>query len=100
MKPFRLGTTLVVFVAACASTWAYASEQRVPQIGTEANTPVAPATQDATRHDPASKPPLITVGVSDPDTQLILPWFLTDIINAVNSRESGKDLLRDVGNGL
>ncbi|WP_322028752.1 hypothetical protein [Paraburkholderia sp. J76] len=35
---------------------------------------------------PASKPPRLTVGVSDPDTQLILPWFLNDIINFVNYR--------------
>lgn len=34
----------------------------------------------------ASKPPRLTVGVSDPDTQLILPWFLNDIINFVNYR--------------
>ncbi|HKT94944.1 MAG TPA: hypothetical protein VJS30_00220 [Paraburkholderia sp.] len=36
------------------------------------------------RGNSPSKPPALSVGVSDPDTQLILPWFLTDLINAVN----------------
>jgi hypothetical protein len=33
---------------------------------------------------PASAPPRLTVGTSYPDTQLILPWFLNDIIDFVN----------------
>jgi hypothetical protein len=36
--------------------------------------------------DPASRPPRLTVGTSYPDTQLILPWFLNDIIDFVNYR--------------
>jgi len=36
---------------------------------------------------------LIRVCVGDSDTQLNLPWFLTDIINAVNMHESVGDLL-------
>jgi len=42
------------------------------------------ANHGATRGDSTSKPPVLSVGVSYSDTQLILPWFLTDIINAVN----------------
>jgi hypothetical protein len=34
----------------------------------------------------APKPPRLSVGTSFPDTQLILPWFLNDIINFVNYR--------------
>ena len=34
--------------------------------------------------DSASRPPRLTVGTSYSDTQLILPWFLNDIINFVN----------------
>ncbi|WP_224011390.1 MULTISPECIES: hypothetical protein [Paraburkholderia] len=33
-----------------------------------------------------SQPPRLTVGTSYPDTQLILPWFLNDVINFVNYR--------------
>ncbi|WP_246530250.1 hypothetical protein [Paraburkholderia podalyriae] len=36
--------------------------------------------------DAASRPPRLTVGTSYSDTQLILPWFLNDIINFVNYR--------------
>jgi hypothetical protein len=34
----------------------------------------------------ASQQPRLTVGTSYPDTQLILPWFLNDVINLVNYR--------------
>jgi hypothetical protein len=34
----------------------------------------------------SSAPPRLTVGTSYPDTQLILPWFLNDIIDFVNYR--------------
>ena len=37
-------------------------------------------------HAPDRAPPRLTVGVSYPDTQLILPWFLNDIIDFVNYR--------------
>lgn len=34
----------------------------------------------------ASRPPRLTVGTSYSDTQLILPWFLNDLIDFVNYR--------------
>jgi hypothetical protein len=40
----------------------------------------------ATPATAAPKPPRLSVGTSYPDTQLILPWFLNDIINFVNYR--------------
>ena len=36
--------------------------------------------------DSASRPPRLTVGTSYSDTQLILPWFLNDVIDFVNYR--------------
>jgi hypothetical protein len=39
-----------------------------------------------TPSDATSKPPRLTVGVSYPGTQLILPWFLNDIVNLINYR--------------
>jgi hypothetical protein len=38
--------------------------------------------------------------VSDPDTQLILPWFLADIINAVNAHQSFGSALNTMKQGL
>ncbi|MDN7934388.1 hypothetical protein QZM52_24135 [Burkholderia metallica] len=41
-----------------------------------------------------SKAPPIRVCVGDSDTQLNLPWFLTDVLTAVDTHQSGGDLLR------
>ncbi|WP_396331625.1 hypothetical protein [Burkholderia anthina] len=40
-----------------------------------------------------SKAPPIRVCVSDADTQLNLPWFLTDVLTAVDTHQSPRDLL-------
>lgn len=40
-----------------------------------------------------SKAPPIRVCVGDSDTQLNLPWFLTDVLTAVDTRQSPRDLL-------
>ncbi|WP_186162916.1 hypothetical protein [Burkholderia gladioli] len=50
------------------------------------------AAQGATAGKSAA-PPRLTVGVSDPNTRLILPWFLADTIDAVNSRSSLNETL-------
>ncbi|WP_322013112.1 hypothetical protein [Paraburkholderia sp. J12] len=83
MKPSRFAAVLVVFLvvflAGCASSWP-------PANGQAANT--SPADTDTyllhSANAPASRPPRLTVGTSYPDTQLILPWFLNDIIDLVN----------------
>jgi len=38
--------------------------------------------------------------VTDPGTQLILPWFLADIINAVNTHQSFGSTLNTMKQGL
>jgi hypothetical protein len=45
-----------------------------------------------------SKAPPIRVCVSDSNTQLNLPWFLTDVLTAVDTHQSGGDLLRKMRN--
>ncbi|WP_419539751.1 hypothetical protein [Paraburkholderia bengalensis] len=75
---------IVVLTAGCASTWPPANNQIAQQIPADSNAYIQRASHGATRGDSASKPPMLSVGVSYSDTQLILPWFLTDIINAVN----------------
>ncbi|BCG04863.1 hypothetical protein PPGU19_094310 (plasmid) [Paraburkholderia sp. PGU19] len=84
MKPFCSAPVLVVFIAGCASTWPPANNQTAQQIPAHTSTYIPRANHGATRGDSMSKPPALSVGVSYSDTQLILPWFLTDIINAVN----------------
>jgi hypothetical protein len=78
MKAFCFAATLVVLACGCTSTSPSASGQTGPDsyiLHSTAGVPAAGA---------ASKPPRLTVGTSYPDTQLILPWFLDDIINFVN----------------
>ena len=85
MKTFFSVVALVALTAGCASTWPPANDQIAQQIPADSSADIARANRGATtRGDPTSKPPRLSVGVSYSDTQLILPWFLTDIINAVN----------------
>jgi hypothetical protein len=87
MKPFRYAiaaVALVLLITGCASTWLPATNQTAQPIPADTNTYIPRANHVAMRGDSASKPPVLSVGVSYPDAQLILPWFLTDIINAIN----------------
>jgi len=90
MKSFCLAAALVLFAAGCTST---SPPAQAPVAGPDSarahtshayilHTPENTAPGDAA----ATRPPRLTVGVSDPDTELILPWFLNDIINFVNYR--------------
>ncbi|AOR71441.1 hypothetical protein BBJ41_28670 [Burkholderia stabilis] len=45
-----------------------------------------------------SKAPPISVCVGDSNTQLNLPWFLTDVLTAVDTRQSPGDLLHKMRN--
>jgi hypothetical protein len=100
MKPLRSTAALIVLAAACFSTASGAGQQNVQRVPGDAKNCVPPATRGATSADAKARPPLIRVCVSDSDTQLNLPWFLTDTINAVNAHESAGDLLHKIKNGF
>lgn len=76
----------VALTTGCASTWSPANNQTAGQGPADADTYILHSTNGATPGGSASKRPRLSVGVTDPDTQLILPWFLNDIINFVNYR--------------
>lgn len=84
MKPFCIAMALVVLIAGCTSAWPPATSQTARPGPADTDTHVLRTTDGATPGHSTSKPPRLTVGVSYPDTQLILPWFLHDIINFVN----------------
>jgi hypothetical protein len=86
MKPFCFAAALVVLTAGCASTGSPANKQTVRPGPADTDTYILHTTNGATHGDSTSKPPRLTVGTSYSDTQLILPWFLNDIINFVNYR--------------
>lgn len=86
MKPFCVAAAVVLLAAGCSSTPPQAISQTAPPGPAYTDTYIQHATDGATPGDPASRPPRLSVGTSYPDTQLILPWFLNDIIDFVNYR--------------
>ncbi|MFL9965846.1 hypothetical protein PQR02_33485 [Paraburkholderia sediminicola] len=86
MKSFCLAAALVVLIAGCASKSPPADNQTARGGPADSDTYILHAPNGAARGDSTSKPPRLSVGVSYSDTQLILPWFLNDIINFVNYR--------------
>jgi hypothetical protein len=79
MKLFCFAATLIVLTAGCTSASSPTADQTVDN-----NSYILHSTAAVPPANPASRPPRLTVGTSFPDTQLILPWFLDDIINFVN----------------
>jgi PBP1b-binding outer membrane lipoprotein LpoB len=106
MKPLcffaaMTGAPVLVLVAAgCSSTWPPAPEQTVQHAPADTATRTARTDHAVARAEPPQRPPSLSVGVSDPGTQLILPWFLADIVNAVNTRQSFGDLMHTMKGGL
>jgi hypothetical protein len=86
MKPICFAVAFVVLTAGCTSTGSPANNQTARPNPADTDTYILHATDGATPGDATSKPPRLSVGVSYPDTQLILPWFLNDIINLVDYR--------------
>jgi len=102
MKRFYVSATVAItaiFAAGCSSTWPPSAERDARQVPpTVATSTTATARTDQPKSKP--KPPVLSVGVTDPDTQLILPWFLADIINAVNTHQSFGSTLDTMKQGL
>ena len=95
-----VAAVVTVLVAGCSSASPPLGEsvaQRRPPV---TETRAARSHQDGARAEPGSGQPVLSVGVSDPDTQLILPWFLADIVDAVNTHQSFGDLLHTMKSGL
>jgi hypothetical protein len=86
MKSFCFAAALVVLAAGCAPTWAPANNQSARPSPAATNAAILHPADGATPADSTFKPPRLSVGVSYPDTQLILPWFLNDVINLINYR--------------
>ncbi|SIT35679.1 conserved exported hypothetical protein [Paraburkholderia ribeironis] len=86
MKPLCFAAALLMLTTGCASTSSPSNNQTAQPGQADTDTYILHTPNGATRGDSRSKPPRLSVGVSYSDTQLILPWFLNDIINFVNYR--------------
>ena len=86
MKLFCFAAVLVVFIAGCASTPEPVDSQTAQPGPADTDSYILHTPDRLMPGDSTSRPPRLSVGVSYPDTQLILPWFLNDIINVINYR--------------
>jgi hypothetical protein len=86
MKPFCFAAVLVVLIAGCASTSSPTDNQTARTNPADSDTYILHSPNAVTPGNSTSRPPRLTVGTSYSDTELILPWFLNDIINFVNYR--------------
>ncbi|PLT17375.1 MULTISPECIES: hypothetical protein [Ralstonia] len=55
--------------------------------------------QPAQRAQQAPRAPL-TIGVSDPETRLVLPWFLAELVDAVNQHTAPQDVVKKPRKGI
>ncbi len=86
MKSLCFAAALVVLTAGCTSTSSPTNNLTVPPGAPGSDSYILHTPNGVADSDAASRPPRLTVGTSYSDTQLILPWFLNDIINFVNYR--------------
>jgi len=86
MKSLCFTAVLLVCTAGCTSTSSSANDQAAWSNPANTNSYILHTPEGAKPGDAASRPPRLTVGTSYSDTQLILPWFLNDIIDFVNYR--------------
>jgi hypothetical protein len=84
MKPLCFAAALIVLTAGCA--WRSSPPNNQTAQPSDTDTYILHTADGATPGYSASKPPRLSVGVSYPDTQLILPWFLNDVIYLINCR--------------
>ncbi|RQR47440.1 hypothetical protein DIE21_26775 [Burkholderia sp. Bp9140] len=89
--PFAL---LILLAAASLPALAGSTVSPVPQQARNC-VPSSPSASAGTAPGSRAVPkaPPIRVCVGDSDTQLNLPWFLTDVLTAVDTHQSPRDLL-------
>ncbi|MGF7000780.1 hypothetical protein [Paraburkholderia sp. GAS32] len=100
MTALRSTVPLILLSAACSPAWPDASTHPGPTAQPDALVPAPVAVNDQKHTTPPANASILSVGVSDPNTQLILPWFLTDIINAINTQTSAGNFLRTAGRSI
>ena len=92
--PFAI---LIVLAAASLPALAGSTASPVPQQAKNCvPSSASPGTAPGSRA--TSKAPPIRVCVGDSNTQLNLPWFLTDVLTAVDTHQSPRDLFHKMRN--
>ncbi|WP_423369698.1 hypothetical protein [Burkholderia sp. LMG 32019] len=89
--------TLLAAVSLPAAAGATSGSAETVPVQAHANNCVPSRNATTDTRSPSKAPP-IRVCVSDSNTQLNLPWFLTDVLTAVDTHQSAGDLLRKMRN--
>ncbi|MBZ5789657.1 hypothetical protein K8353_06000 [Burkholderia contaminans] len=89
--------TLLAAVSLPAAAGATSGSAEPVPVQAHANNCVPSRNATTDTRSPSKAPP-IRVCVSDSNTQLNLPWFLTDVLTAVDTHQSAGDLLRKMRN--
>ncbi|WP_105132084.1 hypothetical protein [Burkholderia sp. BE12] len=99
MKRVALAAVLTLFAAISVPAVAGGPSGAVPAAPAHMYGKNCVPSRDASSgaRSPSSAPP-IRVCVGDSDTQLNLPWFLTDVLTAVDTHQSPSGLLHKMRN--
>ncbi|MDI9650013.1 hypothetical protein QM306_16420 [Burkholderia cenocepacia] len=99
MKRVALAAALTLFAAFNAPAIAGAPSGAVAPVPAQAHAKNCVPSRDAApgARSPSGAPP-IRICVGDADTQLNLPWFLTDVLTAVDTHQSPSGLLHKMRN--
>ena len=100
MKVLRYVAASMLMAGGSLSTLCYATTQMAQSTRADPNECTVSADPSIAPTGSPSKPPVLSVGVSDPNTKLNLPWFLTDIITAVNTHQSAHCFVRALRSGI
>ncbi len=86
--------------AVLLSAMAAATAAPIPPAPAPAPTKPVPAqSTDPTSSSAASQEPL-RIGLSDSSTKLVLPWFITELKDAVNERKSVEETAKGLAQGF
>ncbi|MFG0228966.1 hypothetical protein [Achromobacter sp. 413638] len=93
--------TLAVAALLCA-TAAVSAAPVAPEVPPDTPKPVVVRTDDAPQGAaaPAASREGLRIGLSDSGTKLVLPWFVTELTDAVNQGKSAGDTAKALAQGF
>lgn len=93
-----LAATVLLSTAAATA----AAEPATPDLAPQPSKPIATQgdRMPQTEVSPAGSAERLHIGLSDSGTKLVLPWFITELTDAVNERKSLGDTAKGLAQGL
>lgn len=93
-----LAATVLLSTAAATA----AAESTAPDLAPQPSKPIATQGDRMPQNEasPAGSTERLHIGLSDSSTKLVLPWFITELTDAVNERKSLGDTAKGLAQGL